>query len=84
MYKFKDSKNNIMAEFMESVKDIITNQYVKFDKKNEKELQLLSLQIKYNSSKQSYLSKILSTYHFWLYNMINNNKTSAKFEISRT
>ena len=49
-----------MAEFKESVKDIITKQDAKVDKKTEKELQPLSLHIKEISSKQGKQANIFS------------------------
>ena len=88
MDKFKEYENNLMAEFKESVNNIIEDKYVKVDKKNETQLQPLSLHVKEISSKQGdqtkLLSKFTATYDERLENMRNNNKLSTKFEISRT
>ena len=88
MDKFKEFRNNLIYEFKESLRNIIAYQDVKYDKKIKTQIQSLSLQVKYISSKQGDQSNILSTftatYDERLENVVNNNKLSTKFEIART
>ena len=73
-----------MAEFKESVKDIITKQDAKFDKKTEKELQPLSLHIKEISSKQgeqaNIFSSLTATYDYRIDNTSNKKKSAPSLK----
>ena len=83
--EFYTAIKDLMAEFKESVRNIITNQTAKVDKRIEKHLQPLSLQIKEISYKQDGQSKLLSTftatYDDRVEKISNNKKISTKFKI---
>ena len=90
--EFYTTIKDLIAEFKEylekSVERVIADQDAKVEKKPEKELHTLSLQVKYILSTQGEKSKIFSlfrtTYNEQLESTSNNKKISTKFEIART
>ena len=73
-----------MSEFKEYVKEIIAVQDAKIVKEIEEELQPISLQIKYISSKHSDQAKQCLNDENYLDNMSNNNKINTNFDTSIT
>ena len=71
----------LIAEFKESLKNIITNQDVTVYDKIENYVQTLSLLIKYISSKHNDIENLLND-HFDT--IISNKKNSTKLEIPIT
>ena len=77
----------LICDFKESVKNIISDQDTKLDRKPETQLQPLSLQVKENTSKLGEQGKLIysftKTYNERLDNMSTNTKISTKFGIEK-
>ena len=79
--EFSATIKDLMAEFKEYIKNIITNQYAKVDDKIEKQLHPLSLQVKNISSN---LSSFTKKYNYCLERIRKNFKISNMFDIVTT